>query len=251
MDDRGVSDVIGFILVFSLVASTVAIISLSGFDSLQGVRDSEQTNNVERAFDVLADNMGDIHREGAPSRATEINLNDAQLSTTETVTVNLTWEEKSSRDRIDVMKTTVAPIVWSGRDGNTEIVYSLGAVIRDERQGGIMASEPPFVLDEDRMLIPIVRTVTNNPKSYGGTTARVVGLKTRSEDRRNITDVSNYNHLWFNITTPRAQIWQRYLERQDSTTCSLYNQGRKVGCRLTPNDEPYISLHGIEVAIEG
>ena len=90
MDERGVSDVVGFVLVFALVTATVGVVYTTGIQGLTGSRDVERVNNAERAFDVFANNVDDVIRRGAPSRATEVKLADADLHYGAPVTVNLT-----------------------------------------------------------------------------------------------------------------------------------------------------------------
>ena len=70
-DGRGVSEVISFVLVFSLIAATVALVYVSGIGGLESTRSSQRVTNAERAFDVLHDNIANIHRRCTPSRATE------------------------------------------------------------------------------------------------------------------------------------------------------------------------------------
>ncbi|MFC7136780.1 hypothetical protein ACFQRB_10335 [Halobaculum litoreum] len=72
---RAQSDAIGFVLVFSLIVLTVGTVYAAGYPALQDLRSDEQLENMERAFEVLDDNVDDMAREGAPSRATEIKLN--------------------------------------------------------------------------------------------------------------------------------------------------------------------------------
>lgn len=77
MNDRGVSDTLGFVFVFAIILSTVAVVTTIGMAGLQDTRDVERVNNAERAFDILGDNMEDIADRGAPSRATEVKVEEA------------------------------------------------------------------------------------------------------------------------------------------------------------------------------
>ncbi len=79
MPDRGQTETLGFALIFALMISSVVITFTAGYAGLQDVRDIERTNNAERAFEVFADNIGDITQNSAPSRATEMKLSDARL----------------------------------------------------------------------------------------------------------------------------------------------------------------------------
>jgi hypothetical protein len=251
-DDRGISDVIGFIIVFGLVAATVAIISLSGMGSLEDARNNEMHNNAERAFDVLADNMADIFREDAPSRATEVSLEEAQMDVSSTVRVNVSGNDGSSLTTM--LNTTVQPIVWrSTVSQDTEVVYSLGAVIRDERQSGLVQNEPPFVMSEDRLYLPVVRTKTDKRESYAGSTVRVRGVGDGASDKTVGVNHESFSSVWLNITTPRADIWEQYFEQKAITDqCIRDSPGgnERVACELEASGEVYVSVHSIEVAIE-
>jgi hypothetical protein len=89
MDDRGVSEVIGFVLVFSLITMTIAIVSVTGIGGLQDAQQAEQVNNVERAFDVLDDNFDEIQRQQAPNRTTELKLVDGSIGLGEEIEITV------------------------------------------------------------------------------------------------------------------------------------------------------------------
>ena len=63
MTDRGQSEVIGFVLVFVLVVSTVSIASVAGFGSLQDARDYERSQNAERAVEAIAIGVDEVTHE--------------------------------------------------------------------------------------------------------------------------------------------------------------------------------------------
>ena len=86
---RAVSEIIGFVLVFSLILGTITIVYVGGLSGLDDARNAERVNNAERAFDVMANNFQQMGRGDAPNRATEIKLADAQLTTTPNRAVNV------------------------------------------------------------------------------------------------------------------------------------------------------------------
>ncbi|WP_136715716.1 DUF7289 family protein [Halorientalis salina] len=253
-DERAVTDVIGFILVFGLVATTVAIVSVSGLSTLQDARNAEQINNAERAFDVLADNMADIYQEGAPHRATEVSLDDATMNTATSVRINVSGEEKSSGDLETITNVQSRPVLWrSTQSAETEIAYSLGAVVRADRESGVMVNEPPFVLQDDRMLLTIVKTRTDNPKSLSGTTVRVRGNQERSSSSVLTGVDDSYDEVKINITSSRAGVWEQYFERKAITnSCSIDEEtGReRVSCTLDAPKEMYVTVNGVNVELE-
>jgi len=57
-DGHGLSDVLGYVLVFSLVVTSVLVVTVGGLSAVENARDAERAQNAERAFDVVATNFG-------------------------------------------------------------------------------------------------------------------------------------------------------------------------------------------------
>ncbi|MFC7028486.1 hypothetical protein ACFQH8_15755 [Halomicroarcula sp. GCM10025710] len=150
--------------------TSVAIVSVSGLGSLQDARDAEQLENAERAFDVFADNLADLHRQGAPSRATEISLAQAQLATEDNVTMSVEIEDGSASTFTQSWE--VRPLVYSGNQ-DRELVYEAGAVFRTNRDSGIVVREPPLAVNDDRVLFSIIGLNSPQVQSLGGSTVLV------------------------------------------------------------------------------
>jgi hypothetical protein len=216
MDKRAASEVLSFALVFGMVVSAVALISVSGLGTLQDTRDAEQLNNAKRAFDVLSDNMADLHQRGAPSRATEISLENAQLYTDRNVTINVSVESPSS----GWISTTreVRPLVYEANQ-DRKLVYEGGAVFHTTREGGRIDKQPPIVARDGRVLLPIVQTRTGNVRSVGGTTVLV-----RASSESTSVPITNgtsdtVTNVSVNVTSPRSDIWREYLETTSVDAC--------------------------------
>lgn len=192
MADRAVSEVLGFVLVASLIFATLGVVYVAGIGGLEDTRDAERLQNAERAFEVLADNMADIYAEGAPSRATEIKLADAQLSfgSSTTMTAKIT----NANSGTPTYTTDLNPVVYSAGT-QTEIVYEGGAVLRVERDSAVMKRKPRLVFRKDgdvkTAVIPYVATRPDHRSgtSIGGsTTVLVRAVEAQTEVLANETD---------------------------------------------------------------
>lgn len=240
-DERAVSEVVGFVLVFALIVTTVGVVYVSGFSGLENARDAERVNNAERAFDVLADNIADLYRGESPNRATELNLAESNLRFGEPTNFRVTIT--NSKLGSPTYSDNLDPIVYTAQGRSTEIVYENGAVIRDDQSGAIMQKRPPFVFtstgSKEVAILPLIQT-----RSYGG--ASVAGSGTvliRTElalsevmnndhvevaDETGITPSTHYEVEFVLETTPnRAVVWERYLENEleselgESNPCSV------------------------------
>lgn len=210
--DRAVSEVLGYMLIFSLVMMAIAFVSVSGFTSLENARDTEQNNNAERAFDVLANNVEDVYRRGAPSRATELSLGGAQLYTDDPVQLRVIVDGTTEVD------TDLRPLVFQGRDG-VEYVYEAGAIFRTQRQGGFTVRNPPLRLDNERMIFSVVRTKSEHVESIGGPTVLV---RTAARGQEIAVRDDGDPHVEIEIEgSPRQDLWERYLKEEHQMACPV------------------------------
>jgi len=141
-DERGVSNVVGYVLVFSLVTMTIGTVFAVGITGLEDRQEAERVANVERAFDVFDDNLRDVQRYGDPSRSTEIRLSGGTLSVAETTTVELRNASDGVVRGFEFRSLTYA-------NGDTTIAYE-GGVVPKRRRRAAMRSEPRFVAADGR-----------------------------------------------------------------------------------------------------
>lgn len=232
-NERAVSDLVGFIMVFALVVSVVAIVSLAGMSSLESARDAEQSNNAVRAMEVFSDNVADIHERGAPSRATEISLNDgAQMYLERPITVTVNGSGGGGFKE----HFGIRPVVYRGPDG-ARLVYVNGALFREQREGGRVIESWSATVGREATLLPILSTssATGEGQSLQSSTVLVRGTATR-RDVRVADDSSTYEDVWVNVTTERTDLWSRMLDERAAVSCSTTHPGA-VNCSLDHDPE--------------
>jgi hypothetical protein len=271
---RAVSDVVSFTLVFSLIAVTVGVVYVGGLAAVEDKRDAERFDNAVRAFDVLADNLADVHEDGAPSRATEVKLADSGLTYGEPTVVNVTVHNVGD-DATQVV--SIEPIRYrtNGRDG--ELVYEAGAVVRTENGGSVFARDPPLLFADDgsrkSALLPIVQTRATDTAGVGGEATILVRAELalrESLDVRtapaNVTQQvggeDEYNVTLAIETDPtRAQLWRDHLEAEIPDTFEVHAQAcqtldrdgdgaeETVYCTIAV-DELFVSASRIDVSFD-
>ncbi len=211
MNDRAVSDVVGYVLVFSLIIATVGVVTTVGFSTLDDRQSAERIGNIERAFDVFATNVEEIYREGAPSRATEMRLAGGEIYHGDSISITIAVQDEEGTN------VTVTPRPFVYADGETEIVYVAGSVIRSEPSSAVMLREPPFYMGAETAMFPLVDTFrTTGPETVS--TSGTVRI-TSTARPMNTTVPSAFSEpgqtYTISVESPRSDAWARYFEEQD------------------------------------
>lgn len=243
-DERAISDALGFILVFAIIISTVAVVYVGGFNSLDNARQYERMNNAERAFEVFADNVEDITQRGAPSRATEIKLSEASLEAGQTreIEVNVTREGTPSKNLSNVVQ--YQPVVYESQtDRSNRMVYDLGATFRASSGGTTMSTEPQWILTESRVIIPLVQTVSTGTTSIAGSETVLVRTTSAGSDVL-VENTTAQSHVYINVTSPRADAWESYMSDNEAVDCRRLATN-EVSCEMEDVDIVYVTNHQI------
>jgi len=270
MADRGVSDLIGFILIFSLIAISVGTVYVVGFSGLQDARNAEQLTNTERAFDVLADNIDDIVRNDAPNRATEFRLYEAGLVVGQQTTFSV---EITNVGPPNTASVTTYPIVYEPQRSSTTIRYVNGAVIRQDRGSALFLDDPAFVFrrnaaGERTTVVPLIETRGDGREAVGGTGTVLVRaqqaiaepLTTRTTPSNAGSDPDGDGNTEYDVrlrietSEARAPIWRDHLNEEieaaypsTSGPCSLSNP-ETVECSF-PTERLYVTVTRIDIAL--
>ncbi|WP_135851366.1 DUF7289 family protein [Halorussus salinus] len=219
LDRRGVSETIGFVFVFALVTASVGVVYTTGIGGLEDAREDEQLTNAVRAFDVLDDNVGDLTREGAPSRATELKLSDATLGFGDPVTVEVRVNHTAT-DANATYSATTRPLVYSGAAG--DVVYSAGATFRVDDGAAAMRTEPGLLVDDRRSMVPLLVTYPRTDSGGIGGSSTVLLVAYRQSQGLDGTfdtgpDAADEARVNVTVDSPRAAAWGRYLEETGMT----------------------------------
>lgn len=225
MSERGVSEALGYVLVFGIVTFTIGTVYATGISGLYDAQQAEQNENMVRAFDVLGDNLQDIHRRGATSRATEVKLAGGTIGFGDSVSMTVYAESTNDPNINRSFRMNAQPIIYSDNSG-TEVVYLGGAVIRSDGTGSVMRSDPEFKADADRMILPLLITYhAGGSRSIGGTSTVLVIARLFSSSLAGDPDGGfgdfqpDPGDARVNVTveSTRAIAWGRYFEEQGYT----------------------------------
>jgi hypothetical protein len=233
--DRAVSDVLGYILIFALITSSVGVVTVAGFGTLADTRDAERFENAERVFDILGANVADHLEDRVRTRNTEIRLADSSLGFGDPVGINVTVGGVGSNS------TTVEPLLYS--QGETaRIAYTGGAVVRSKGGSAVMTAGPPFRFG-NRTVITMVNTRGRDTGVAGS--ARVL-VRTELVSQSVYEYTNGPYTVTLNVTppAPRSAAWAQWLESETGTDCDTLDD--TVSCTFEA-DEVYVRTVTIDV----
>lgn len=247
-DEHGVSEVLGYSLVFSLVLVSVAIVSVGGLSGFQNVETFERQSNAQKAFDVMHNNIEDVYYQGAPSRGTEIDLGDTRLQFDDPVVINVTVDD-GSRDEFIVRSH---PLVQDFGNGDGHLVYEAGAVFQTSQEGGTVRRHPPMTLRTGTANLIVPNVSQPDTRSVGSGTV-LIRARSNGQDllyRNTSRDPSA--QLTVNVTSPRADLWERYLTSRGAFSdgdCTRPRDDRVV-CGPVTQQEIYVVESDITILFD-
>jgi len=159
--DRGLSDVVAFVLTFSIIIASVAIVSTTGLGQLTELRDNEQIQNAERSMQATAVELDSVRR-GDPFQVLEFGVKDGSVWVNESeLTVNVTTTDGD----VTVHNLTVNAIEHrlSRPSNDVTIAYEAGAVMRSD--GGTLRYRPEWHVDNRTAILAVV-TLTATDTIY-------------------------------------------------------------------------------------
>ncbi|SNR51103.1 hypothetical protein SAMN06264855_11111 [Halorubrum vacuolatum] len=251
-ESRAVSETLGFVLVFALVTTTIAVTFTFGLGGLEDAQLAERDTNVERAFDVMHDNLRDISRDGVPSRATEIRLAGGTLTLEERTEIRFNgtgWAE----DGEYVERTR--PIVYRGA-GDSAVAYENGAVLVTDGDHGTVLNGPDLLVNDDGIIVSVIRIGGVSRSIAGDRTVLVVGS---NADREVVDRPRDTEEVTMEIDSPRASVWERHYEElaaehsqirlDDGDTPECEGDGDVTVC-FEPGSDAEFLIHQTTIRIE-
>lgn len=222
-DRRGVSETLGYVLVFSIVVMTISTVSVVGFNGLEDRQAAEEVTNVERAFDVLRDNFKDLQRNEEPSRGTELRLASGTIGVGDPVTITVGQWNGSGFSPDNETSVTFRPLVYRSDGG--DVVYEGGVVFRsDDATNGdtrsIARSSTLFIVSDQRAVLPVVATDAGGETTAvgGERSILVVGERNpRGIKKPVFNSTVSGDDLRVRIESPRADGWARQLQAEGFT----------------------------------
>lgn len=222
-DERSVSDVLGYILTFSVVAISVFAASTVGFDQLRNYQQTEELRNAERAFQIIEQNFDQIQQSQSDARRSEISLESGGLAVedpaaTSEVTVTVTNTSVTETIEMNSLRYTVE---------DTIIAFEGGAVFySDDEQNTILEDGPEMFCrqrddEQGRAIVSVVTLDSEAGLSFGGGTIGITGELNRTnllfpKNRTGADSVGEATGVTVTIDSKFDEAWEEHFVDDDT-----------------------------------
>ncbi|WP_440769729.1 DUF7289 family protein [Natronorubrum sp. DTA28] len=168
-DDRAVSEVVAFVLVFGMILVSVGLLYTVGFQAMHDYQENEQLTNAERAMDALSDNFNDVLRySGVDQRYGEISMREGTVTTSgDGTTLDITIDDDPVVDQLDEYNPDNDLInlgEFRYHDGGESIAYEGGGLVRADESGSAVLKQPRITCKEETAIISLV-SITGGDQS--------------------------------------------------------------------------------------
>lgn len=244
-DDRAVSEILGFIISFSIIMLAVGVTYAGGFAAVTDMQSAERIENAERAMVALAETFEDVERGNGPARAGEIRLDGGELSIEESSNFSVAIENGSTMEFLNSGALTYSV------DGST-VRYEHGAVVRSDNGAATIQDAPEMTCTDEFAIVSLV--VITSPGSVSGKRSSgsvlVSVSKTALSDSKLLYPRAERENMTGNVTvsiewSPHPDAWRRWFRSQDGW------QPRGGGEFECETDEVFVRRTTVDVELIG
>jgi flagellin-like protein len=212
--DKGVSEVVGYILTFSIVIVAVTLIYTSGMPMVEQTSETAVLQSMKTSFISLQSNVKKVALDQSPVRTVKFNLIKGSIGANKSagsITVNVSGT---------LYNQSFGNIEYT--IGSKKVIYENGAVIESTTGGNIIISDPPIYFTNytgNKNVFISVINVSGDFSAGGG----IAEMHLRHDN----TNVSIYKDkdVTINIASSYQDAWDRYLNETFGsfpiTSCNL------------------------------
>jgi len=213
--DRGVSDMIAFVIVFSLIITSVGITYTFGYTTLSDYQEGEQKRNAERAFVALSNSVGEIESGRIEARAGELRLAGGTVSVENDTVLTVSspgWNLSNGTEaRLANQPTRSFVYEYEG----TTVEYENGAVFRQDGDGRhIMLAEPEYQCGDSYASVSIVQLLPSDGALSSDGTVQVLAQQESSvllyPVNRTGSNDATVDHVTVTVQSDKAEAWEDY-----------------------------------------
>lgn len=240
-EERGQSEVLGFVLLIGIVGIGSVAILLAAGATTDGVQSQAEIDRVEGAFVQLSTDVATASSTTDTGSSTEFSIDASEGTVRKTDGGNMTVHIEGHGE---VANESLGAIEYTNDDGSV-IAYEGGGVWRGTGDRSIPVSGPPITYNDGTLTLPVFN-VTGGSASGSG--VAVSDVRTNSSFSGPTGDLDDSQNLRINVTTAYHNGWAEYFRSMGNTSVATHGTGEYrtveaiVGLKDVPEEIEDVSL---------
>lgn len=212
-DERGVSEVFGYLLVFGLITTLAFIGATTGIAEIASQQEIEQTRTVERGFELLNRDFKTMQNHKDQRKATPVNIEEGSIGYGETTTITIgDWDGGAFTSDATTIETE--SIIY--QHGDTKLTYDAGVLFNKRVNRDVLTRlETQVVVTADKAVVPIVIIDSQAPTTALAPAGEITFQSDYEPDTQTITErtvTGDSLKIQINTTTPKG--WEKQLQQE-------------------------------------
>lgn len=171
--ESGVSEVIGFMLIISLMITGIGLVTLYGYPILLKEQATANVRNMEKNIIVIQTDLNSLSFRNVPYKEISLQVSGGTLSIRRTPEQNAYFYINYANDTPIITSFYPGTLVYQSTDGQADVVLENGAVhvnYWSDQGGSAMLSDPRWYYDANTrtLVIPLVRLNGSSDMSQTG-----------------------------------------------------------------------------------
>ncbi|MFC6719761.1 hypothetical protein ACFQGT_18225 [Natrialbaceae archaeon GCM10025810] len=214
MDTRGVSSVIGFILLVGMVSVVTLSILYIGGVQLDTVAHHAEQEQVEHSFIEVRHQIESVSNTSGTTRTATLEVGEQGAVAYDDAATYEIWTEKyDGSNRTDVANGTIGTIEYESPDGTT-VAYEGSGVFRKTSDQVHLLSAPSVTYNQDSVTLNFfVPQLTENKALRAGDLA----IEQRNSTSKGLNYIED-DHVFVAIESNYCDGWEEYFETQAGDT---------------------------------
>lgn len=187
--DRGVSQTVAFVLVFSLIVTSIGLVATAGFDSIRDVQRIQQAESSTELMRAAGTGIGQVATGERPSYRSSLPLSGGTVAVTDETTIDVTVTSATGT----AFSATYRPGGIQYRADGRNVTYQSGVLARSGAgRGTVSLSSTMFRCEPSRgySAVTVIRLRNDGLTATGGegVTVRATSVRDRPPATRSGLD---------------------------------------------------------------
>lgn len=170
INNKGVSETVGFIIIFGIVITGISLVTLLGYPALLNQQQEANIRNMEKNFIVLQVNANNLAYKNLPYQETVIQVTDGTLTLLD---ANSEYRKKFTiADEGGIIIDNFIPgeLRYLASNNNIIIGFQNGAIVKWQVGGSTMLGKPRWYYDSvtQSLVINLIQLRSDSPSSFSG-----------------------------------------------------------------------------------